>query len=113
MLVEDLIIVELKSTEQFHPVHAKQLTTYLRLAKKSLGLLINFGLPLFKDGVKRVVEHLSPEESLTRPSAASAPQRAPAGSGASEPSNQSHAETRSSLRSPPPSSAASVPQRAP
>ena len=77
LLVEDLIIVELKSTEQSHPVHAKQLTTHLRLAKKSLGLLINFGLPLFKDGIKRIAEHLSPEDSLTMPSAPSAPQRAP------------------------------------
>ena len=55
LLVNDLVIVELKSTEQTHPVHKKQLKTYLRLAGKRLGLLINFGTELFKDGVSRVV----------------------------------------------------------
>ncbi|MEZ5742588.1 MAG: GxxExxY protein [Sphingomonadaceae bacterium] len=54
MLVEERLIVELKSTERFAPVHAKQLLTYLRLAKLPLGLLMNFGQPLFKDGLKRV-----------------------------------------------------------
>jgi GxxExxY protein len=58
LLVEQRIIVELKSTEQNHPVHAKQLLTYLRLSRNSLGLLINFGLPLLKDGLKRVVDKL-------------------------------------------------------
>jgi GxxExxY protein len=55
LLVEDAIIVELKSAEEVHPVHEKQLLTYLRLAKKPLGLLINFNVPLLKDGIHRVI----------------------------------------------------------
>lgn len=55
LVVNDLVIVELKSVEQCHPVHKKQLKTYLRLSGKRLGLLINFGTELFKDGVSRVV----------------------------------------------------------
>lgn len=57
LLIEDKLIVELKSVEAFHPVHPKQLLTYLRLMNLSLGLLINFGAPLLKDGLKRVVNH--------------------------------------------------------
>ncbi|MGI6459874.1 MAG: GxxExxY protein [Candidatus Hydrogenedentales bacterium] len=55
LLVEGQLIVELKSVENLHPVHPKQLLTYLRLMELSLGLLINFGAPLLKDGLKRVV----------------------------------------------------------
>lgn len=55
LVVENLVIVELKSVEQLHPVHKKQLKTYLKLSGKRLGLLINFGSALFKDGVSRVV----------------------------------------------------------
>jgi GxxExxY protein len=54
LLVEDLVIVELKSVEKVQPVHAKQLLTYLRLANKSLGLLINFNESMLKDGITRV-----------------------------------------------------------
>ena len=64
LIVEDAIIVELKSVEQNLPVHGKQLLTYLRLADKRLGLLINFGLVLLKDGLKRVVNQLPPPDSL-------------------------------------------------
>jgi GxxExxY protein len=49
LLVEDRVIVEVKSTEASHPVHKKQRLTYLRLARKRLGLLVNFGAPLLKD----------------------------------------------------------------
>jgi GxxExxY protein len=49
------------------PVHKKQLLTYLRLADKRLGLLINFGAPLIKDGITRIVNHLDE----TQPSTAS------------------------------------------
>jgi GxxExxY protein len=66
LIVEQQIVVELKSTEQNHPVHAKQLLTYLRLSDKPLGLLINFGFPRLKDGIKRIVNHLPPESSLHR-----------------------------------------------
>lgn len=57
LLVENQLIVELKSVENLHPVHPKQLLTYLRLMNLSLGLLINFGAPLLKDGLKRVVNN--------------------------------------------------------
>ncbi len=58
LIVEDKVIVELKSTEQIMPVHKKQLLTYLRITDKHLGLLINFGAPLIKDGITRIVNHL-------------------------------------------------------
>ena len=59
LLVEDLIVVELKSVEQVQPVHKKQLLTYLRLAKKPLGLLINFNETLLKDGITRIINESS------------------------------------------------------
>jgi len=58
LIVENLVIVELKSVEKMVPVHKKQLLTYLRLADKRLGLLINFGEELIKDGISRVVNGL-------------------------------------------------------
>jgi len=64
LVVEEAIIVELKSVEQNLPVHGKQLLTHLRLADKRLGLLINFGRVLFKDGLKRVANHLPAADSL-------------------------------------------------
>lgn len=54
LLVEDRLLIELKSTERHDPVHAKQVITYLRLMKLPLGLLINFGMPTFKDGIRRI-----------------------------------------------------------
>ena len=58
LIVEDKVIVELKSVETIAPVHKKQLLTYLRLADKRLGLLINFGASLIKDGIFRVANRL-------------------------------------------------------
>ena len=58
LVVENKVIVELKSVEQIAPVHSKQLLTYLRLADMHLGLLINFGTGLIKDGIKRTVNKL-------------------------------------------------------
>jgi GxxExxY protein len=55
VLVENRVVVELKSVEKVQPVHPKQLLTYLKLANKELGLLINFNVVLLKDGIKRVV----------------------------------------------------------
>ena len=55
ILVEGVLVVELKSVERLAPVHAKQLLTYLRLLNLPLGILINFGAPTFKEGIKRVV----------------------------------------------------------
>jgi GxxExxY protein len=54
LIVEDKVIVEIKSVEALAPVHGKQLLTYLRLADKRLGLLINFNVSLIKDGINRV-----------------------------------------------------------
>ena len=58
LIVEDKVIVELKSVEVLAPVHPKQLLTYLRLTDKRLGLLINFGAPLIKNGIRRIVNGL-------------------------------------------------------
>ena len=58
MIVAGLVIVELKSVESVSSAHKKQLLTYLRLADKKLGLLINFGADLLKDGIFRVVNGL-------------------------------------------------------
>ena len=58
LVVNDLVIVELKSVEILARVHSKQLLTHIRLAKKKLGLLINFGEALIKTGIKRVVNGL-------------------------------------------------------
>ncbi|QFY91186.1 GxxExxY protein [Magnetovirga frankeli] len=57
LLVDSQLIIELKSIETIHPVHPKQLLTYLRLMDLHLGLLINFGAPLLKDGLKRIVNN--------------------------------------------------------
>jgi GxxExxY protein len=54
VLVENRIAVELKSVEKIKPVHPKQLLTYLKLANKKLGLLINFNVVLLRQGIKRI-----------------------------------------------------------
>lgn len=59
LIIEEKVIVELKSVENVVPVHKKQLLTYLRLADKRLGLLINFGSELIRDGISRVVTGLN------------------------------------------------------
>ncbi len=58
LIVENKVIVEIKSVEQTVPVHKKQLLTYLRLSGKHLGLLINFGEVLIKNGITRIVNEL-------------------------------------------------------
>jgi len=55
LLVEGALLIELKCTERFAPVHGKQLLTYLRLMDLLLGLLMNFGTATFREGIKRVV----------------------------------------------------------
>ena len=55
LLVEDRVVVELKSMEHIKNVHKKQLLTYLRISGKELGLLINFNVALLKDGITRIV----------------------------------------------------------
>lgn len=55
LMVEDSVVVELKSIERILPIHEAQLLTYLKLSKKKLGLLINFNVALLKNGIKRMV----------------------------------------------------------
>src|SRR5580698_8454565 len=55
LVVEDEIIVEIKAVEKLLPIHEAQLLSYLRLAKKKVGLLMNFHVPVIKNGVKRIV----------------------------------------------------------
>ncbi len=55
LLVEDEVIVELKAVEKVLPIHEAQLLTYLRLLKKPVGLLLNFSVPVLKDGIIRRV----------------------------------------------------------
>lgn len=56
LLVERKLIVEIKSVETVNRVHAKQVLTYLRLSGLPLGLLINFGAPLFREAVRRIID---------------------------------------------------------
>lgn len=58
VIVENLVIIELKAVEKIMPVHKKQLMTYLRLTRMKLGLLVNFNVNLIKDGIERVVNGL-------------------------------------------------------
>ena len=59
LVVEEKVIVELKSVERLTNAHRKQLLTYLRLADKRLGYLLNFGAALMRDGLVRVANRLS------------------------------------------------------
>ncbi len=61
LLVENKVIIELKSTEKVADVHKKQLLTYLRISGLHVGLLINFGAPLIKDGIFRIVNGFKEE----------------------------------------------------
>lgn len=55
LLVEDLIIIEIKAVEELKDIHEVQLVTYLKLADKKLGLLINFNVPLLRNGIRRKI----------------------------------------------------------
>ncbi len=68
LIVEDKVIVEVKSVEVLAAVHKKQLLTYLRLADKRLGLLINFHVALIKDGISPVVNGLEDDVHAKSPS---------------------------------------------
>ena len=61
LMVEDKVLIEIKSVEAVAPVHKKQLLTYLRLMDKRLGILINFNEELIRDGISRVVNGLEAE----------------------------------------------------
>ncbi len=54
LLIDDLVIIEFKAQENYHPVWEAQLLSYLKLTRKKLGYLINFHTPLMKDGIKRL-----------------------------------------------------------
>jgi GxxExxY protein len=58
LIVENKVILEIKSIEQLADIHAKQVLTYLKITKMKLGLLINFNVPIIKLGIKRVVSNL-------------------------------------------------------
>lgn len=55
IMVDDSLIVELKSVQELLPIHEAQLLTYMRLAEVRIGLLMNFNVRMFKDGLKRMV----------------------------------------------------------
>lgn len=55
LLVEGQIIVELKAVEELIPVHEAQILTYLKLSEKRIGLLLNFNVPVLKDGIQRII----------------------------------------------------------
>ena len=58
LLVEEGVILELKSVEKLLPIHEAQLLTYLKMMDKRLGLLINFNVPVLRDGIKRIANRL-------------------------------------------------------
>ncbi len=64
ILVDERLLIEVKSVDQLHASHAKQLLTYLRLTKQPVGLLINFGGATLKEGFRRLVNDYSPSASL-------------------------------------------------
>jgi len=55
LFVENLVIIEIKAVESLQPIHTAQLLTYLKLKKRWLGLLINFNVPVLKNGIKRLL----------------------------------------------------------
>ena len=58
IIVGGLIILELKAVDQIEPIHEAQLLTYLKLSNLKLGILINFNVPILRDGIKRIVNGL-------------------------------------------------------
>ena len=58
IVVEGLVILELKAVDRIEPIHEAQLLTYLKLAKLKLGILINFNVPVLKNGIKRIGNRL-------------------------------------------------------
>ncbi|MCP4270047.1 MAG: GxxExxY protein [Candidatus Brocadiaceae bacterium] len=58
VVIEDKVILELKSVKKFEPIHDAQLLTYLKLSDLKLGILINFNVPILKEGIKRIVNNL-------------------------------------------------------
>ncbi|HEX8224328.1 MAG TPA: GxxExxY protein [Allosphingosinicella sp.] len=67
LFVEGTLVIEVKSVERLAPVHSKQVLTYLRLMDQPLGLLMNFGADLFRDGMKRIINNRSDYVAPSRP----------------------------------------------
>jgi GxxExxY protein len=59
LLVEDLVIVEIKAVDELAPIHQAQVLTYLKAMGKEVGLLLNFNVPVLKDGIRRVISNSS------------------------------------------------------
>jgi GxxExxY protein len=72
LLVEDLVIVEIKAVDQLNPIHDAQLLSYLRIAQKHVGLLINFHNRVLKNGLKRIVNEF-PDSAISSQSPLSSP----------------------------------------
>jgi len=72
LVVEDAIVIEIKAIEDMLPVHSAQLLTYLKSSNKRVGLLINFNVPVLRNGLKRIVNHYAgprPTPNVSAPSA--------------------------------------------
>jgi GxxExxY protein len=67
LVVEDEIIIEIKAIEKLLPIHDAQLLSYLRLTKKTVGLLMNFHVPVLKNGLKRIVNEFPDAEWEKKP----------------------------------------------
>ena len=65
IVAEDAVLVELKAVEKLLPIHEAQLLTYLKLSGHQVGLLLNFNVPVLKDGLKRIVNDYSPSSSAS------------------------------------------------
>ena len=69
ILAEDKVIIELKAVDHLLPIHEAQLLTYLKLARLQLGLLINFNVPVLKEGIRRLANNLMDASASSAPSA--------------------------------------------
>ncbi|WP_298036029.1 GxxExxY protein [uncultured Desulfuromonas sp.] len=58
LVVEDVVIIELKAVHKIEPIHEAQMLTYLKMSELKLGLLLNFNVPLMRDGIRRIVHNL-------------------------------------------------------
>jgi GxxExxY protein len=85
-LVNKRVVVELKSVEAIAPIHESVMLTYLRLSRSPLGLLINFNVPILKDGIRRYVWHYNEKDNAETQSGAEARRE--------EPSNPVHGNAR-------------------
>jgi GxxExxY protein len=66
VVVENVVVIELKTADKLLPIHDAQLLTYLKLSGHSLGLLLNFNVPVLKDGLKRIVNNYRPLSASPR-----------------------------------------------